>query len=348
MTLIREAEELIDSLKKKSGVALILGDAGCGKTTLCENIIDSLTLKKIKCAYIDANIANNTLSGLGIIGMTICTYPEPIKQKNPQYEYFVGSMTTIGHGIDIIFGISKLIRKAKKEGCKVILVDTMGEYDFTQSVIFTQNEIESLYPDYIVGIQASHEIEFAICPFLKRNNINIALLEKNPLAQNKQNLLEFGKKMSFNKLFKNSQSHIVMMSEVAFLNTWLGNGRQLKWQYMRTISNILKSEVFHVEIAYKTLFIFSNAILDDIMLNDIKSYLHVSHVVVQPPNVYTNLYVGLRDEESNHLGVGLIENIFFNKNTMMIRSNILTTEPIKEIKFGFIKSTPTGDFITKI
>ena len=138
------------------------------------------------------------------------------------------------------------------------------------------------------------------------------------------------------------------MNDVSFLNTWLGNGRQLKWKYMRTISNILKSEVFHVEIAYKTLFIFSNAYATDIMKSEIKEYLHVDDIVIQPPDIYTNLYVGLRNADKQLLGVGLIQNIFFNKNVMVVRSNILTVEPVKEIKFGFIKSTPTGDFITSI
>ena len=348
MTLIREKYELKEKLKREGGVALVLGDKGTGKTTLCEEIINYLTAFGIKCGYIDANIADNTISGVGIIGMSVCSSPISIKTLEPLEEYFIGSMTGKGHGIDIIFGISQMIRAAKKDNCQVILVDTLGEYDFPNSVILIQNEIEALYPNYLIGIQASHEIEFALCPFLKRNNLNIAILEKNPNAVNKHNLLEFGKKMSFSKLFKNSQTHLIMMSEVSFLNTWLGNGRQLKWQYFHTLSNILKSEVYHVEIAFKTLFIFSNAKVDDNKISEIKEFLHVENIVIQSPETFNNLYVSLRNENKKHLGVGLIQNIMFKHNSLMIKSNIPSVEPVREIKFGFIKTTPTGDFITEI
>ncbi len=348
MTLIREKRELIESLRQSGGVALVLGDKGTGKTTLCEEIINNLTTFNIKVGYIDANISDYTVTGVGLIGMSVCSSPISIKTIKPSKEYFIGSMTGKGHGIDIIFGISQMIRSAKKENCQVILVDTQGEYDFPNSVILTQNEIEALYPNYLIGIQASHEIEFAVCPFLKRNHLKIALLEKHPNAVNKQNLLEFGKKMSFNKLFKNSKNHLIMMSEVSFLNTWLKNGRPLKWQYLHNLGNILKSEVFHAEIAYKTLFIFSNAVYNDVKISEIKEYLHVNDIVIQSPEVYNNLYVSLQDEEKSHLGVGLIQNIMFKHNTLLIKSNVLSVEPIKAIKFGFIKTTPTGDFITQI
>ncbi|MBQ7257498.1 MAG: hypothetical protein IJS60_07395 [Abditibacteriota bacterium] len=348
MILFREKKELTESLRREGGVVLVLGDKGTGKTTLCEEIINYLTPFGIKCGYIDANISDNTIAGVGLLAMSVCTSPIDIKTLQPTEEYFIGSMTGRGHGIDIIFGISQMIRSAKKQNCQVILVDTQGEYDFPNSVILTQNEIEALYPNYLIGIQASHEIEFALCPFLKRNNLKIAILEKDPKAVNKHNLLEFGKKMSFNKLFKNSQTHLIMMSEVSFLNTWLGNGRQLKWQYFHTLSNILKAEVLHVEIAYKTLFIFSNAVVNDTKISEIKEFLHVENIVIQSPEAYNNLYVGLRNSEKKHLGVGLIQNILFKHNSMMIKSNIVSVEPVKEIKFGFIKTTPTGDFITQL
>lgn len=348
MKLITDPEELINSVVKTGGVVLVLGDRGTGKTSLCQKIGDKCAEMGIKFAYIDGNLASYTLSGVGILGLGISDREKDIRKMSPVKEYFVGSMTAKGHGIDIIFGTGRLIKEAKKQGCKVILADTLGEYDYSGSVIFAQNEIEALYPDYIVGIQANHEIEFALCPFTRQEKMNIAILQKDPLAVDKKNLLEFGKKMSFSRLFSKSSSHIVMMSQVTFLNTWLGNGRQLKWQYFRTLSNILKSEVYHVEIAYKTLFVFSDAEADDIMINDIKEFLHVSHVIIQKPNIYSNLYVGLRNGEKEHLGVGLIENIHFGKNVMLIRSNILSFEPVKQIKFGFIKTAATGDFITEI
>lgn len=348
MTLIRTFEDLSRNIMQDGGVALVIGDRGTGKTTLCQNLIDRGTENGIKCGYIDANVTENSLSGLGIMGLAVCTEPGNLMEKKPVKEYFVGSMTVIGHGIDIIFGISRLIKEAKKQGCKIILVDTAGEFDYSNSVIFSQNEIESLYPDYVIGLQSAHEIEFAICPFLRRDGMKIALLEKSPLAVYRQNLVDFGRKMSFAKLFDKNQCHTVLMGEVSFLNTWLGNGRQLKWQYLRTLANILSEEVFHVEIAYKTLFVFSNAKSDEKTVEEIKNYLHVSHVVIQPPDIYSNLYVGLESANNTYLGVGLIENINFAKNIMSVRSSILSVEPVKHIKFGFVKSAPTGDFISQV
>lgn len=347
MTLITDKNSLTDKLATEGGVALFIGDTGIGKTSLCREIGEKLTAQGIKCGYVDGDINSGSLSGIGIMGMCVWDSPKSVAENKILKEYFVGAVTNAGHGIDIIFGISRLIREAKRAGCQAVLVDTLGEYDYPTSVIFTQNLIESLYPDYVVGLQTAHETEFALCPFLKREDINIAILEKDPPVLN-LNRLELDRKFSIAGLFRDSRSHLVMMSEVSFLNTWLRNGRQLKWQYFRTLSNILKSRVYHVEIAYKTLFIFTDGTADDYMRSEIREYLHVKDIVIRPPDVYANLYVGFLSANNVHIGVGLIENIDFEKNIMSVRSSIKSFEPVKQIKFGFIKTVPTGDFIEKI
>jgi len=349
MNLIRDEKIITDELLASGGVALIVGDRGTGKTHFCERILKTAIEHNIKCAYVDADVSQSIVGGTGIVGLAEIDKPfTTIQDLKSIDNWFIGSITPVGHGIDIIHGIQRMIKRAKKDGYNLILIDTVGEFNYKNAVIFSQNEIEAIFPDYLIAIQEAHEIEFAICPFLKRNALKCVLLQKHVKAFESEDIIKFNLRVGISKLFKGATTHIISMNSVSFLNTWLGNGRELKWQYFKAISNILNAEVFHVEIAFKTLFIFSRAVPTDMMINEIKELLHVNDVVIQTPDIFANLYIGLSDNEKRLLGVGIIENVIFKNKTLIVKSSITTIEPVNEVKFGFFKTTPTGDFIQEI
>ena len=337
MNILREHPSIVKEIIRKKGVISVQGDRGVGKTRFCKELLISASQNKIKAAYIDAEIARGIIEAPGTVSLAIIdteiTTLRDLKRKDWS---FIGALNPIGHGINLIYSIQKMVNRAKSEGCEIIVIDSCGFIDYKDVVIFKQNELEILNPDFIVAIQRSHEIEFLICPFLRRSNVICCLLEAKDVSSYSKEIEEANLKADFATKFRGMETHIMPISQASFTNTWLYNGRELKWQYKNAVSKILGSEVFHAEVACKTLFIFSRANIDEKKKIQISEILKIDQIVIQSPDIFHNLYVGLEDELGNLLGLGIIENMLFDKKQIVIKSNILTVSPVKNIKFGFI------------
>lgn len=341
MSFVKDINEVFAKVVNNKGVVIIQGDRGVGKTRMCEQLIKHTVKFGIKTAYIDAEVGQGIIAAPGTITMSVIdTEFTSIRHLKRRDWYFLGALSPVGHGINVIYGMSKMVKRARELDCEVIVIDSCGYIDYKDVVIYKQNEIEIIAPDFIIAIQKSHEIEFAICPFIRRNNVICTLFPCEEKHSYSSDIMLANLRADFSNGLQNLKSHVLPIGQVSFTNTWLYNGREIKWHYKLALEKILKSEVLHGELACKTLFVFARGTYGEKEYLEIKELFGVADIVIQSPDIFNGLYVGLEDENTDLLGLGIIENIAFNKRQIMLKSTAATMTPIKNVKFGFFSLNP--------
>ncbi len=160
---------LVDILKKEKGIAIIIGATDTGKSTLAKFLITNLCKQGLKVALVDSDIGQSFLGPPTTIGLSLF-------KSDPNWEivlstpeiFFVGSTTPEGHFPIHLKGVKMMVDKALNYRSDLILVDTTGFVLGDGGRELKRRKIDLIFPQFILALQRSDEIE----PILELYNGN--------------------------------------------------------------------------------------------------------------------------------------------------------------------------------
>ncbi len=156
----KEWYALLDTLKEEKGIAIILGAADTGKSTLAKFLITSLCKRGLKVALVDADIGQSFLGPPATIGLSLFkSDPTWEVLLSPPEIFFVGSITPEGHFQNHLKGVKKMVDKATSYEAEVFLVDTTGFVLGEGGKELKRKKIDLISPHFILGLQKDDEIE---------------------------------------------------------------------------------------------------------------------------------------------------------------------------------------------
>jgi polynucleotide 5'-hydroxyl-kinase GRC3/NOL9 len=173
--------DILDSLEKEKGIAILLGATDTGKSTLAKFLISHLCQKGLRVALVDADIGQSFLGPPTTIGLSVFkSHPDwEIILSTPEI-FFVGSTTPEGHFQLHLKGIKRMVDRAITYGAGVILVDTTGFVLGEAGKELKKRKIDLLSPRFILALQKSDEIEHIL--ELYKENLHYKIL-RLPLSK---------------------------------------------------------------------------------------------------------------------------------------------------------------------
>jgi len=160
MTAPDEWYALLDVLGKEKGIAILLGAADTGKSTLAKFLIHQLCQRGLVVALVDADIGQSFLGPPTTIGFSIFkSHPDWELILTPPELFFVGSMTPEGRFSIHLKGVKRMVDKAASHEVDLILVDTTGFVLGEAGKELKRRKIDLISPRSILALQKSDEIE---------------------------------------------------------------------------------------------------------------------------------------------------------------------------------------------
>lgn len=134
---------------------VVAGPTDSGKTTLCRYLGRELAAER-RTAAIDCDPGQSVLGPPTTMGLAW----EPVGQY-PHCEAlrFVGSTSPVGHFMQTLTGLARLVGRAAEEGAERVIVDMPGLIDTGAGREFLYQVVDLLEPDRLVALERGSTLE---------------------------------------------------------------------------------------------------------------------------------------------------------------------------------------------
>ena len=165
-------------LNEMSGVIMVVGGTGTGKSTLARYLYDRLQERRGsgKVAFLDGDPGQSNLGPPATL--TLATGPS-FSDGTPRVvaRRFVGSTSPRGHMLALVVGAARLVQKAKETRAEVLVHDTSGLIDPSAGgATLKDAQIDLLQPEVLMALQKGRELEPLLMPLSKCCSIRIIRL----------------------------------------------------------------------------------------------------------------------------------------------------------------------------
>jgi polynucleotide 5'-hydroxyl-kinase GRC3/NOL9 len=154
-----KAVEAISGIQKRPVVAMVLGAADCGKSSLCTYLLNNLLDGKCKVAVLDGDVGQSDIGPSGTVGYALVSKRVAelydLKLKNA---FFVGVTSPITATSKTIEGLAVMEAEILQGQVDFVLINTDGLVNGDIAVQYKAELIKALKPDIIVALQTQDEL----------------------------------------------------------------------------------------------------------------------------------------------------------------------------------------------
>jgi polynucleotide 5'-hydroxyl-kinase GRC3/NOL9 len=319
-------DEIINSPIK---VIVVLGDVDTGKTTFVTWLCNELHTKEGRVSIVDADVGQSDVGPPTTIGMAIIDRNiSNLSSLDPQALYFVGSISPEGHMLEMIVGTRQMIKKGIQAGAKRVVVDTTGLIHGSIGAALKIAKIRNIGEQaYIIGIQRNREIEHILKPFnmIKDRYRIVRLPVPNSVKITSKEMRSNIRAQRFAKYFKDAVELNISFTQIATTKTPFLSGQKLKPNELRYYERMLDEIVIYGEQISTGKYL---------VLGDKVDNIKDTTIIQATPEDFHQLIVGLIDAHDNLLGLGIIQDISFNKEKIRIKTPVRSEKDIVVLEFG--------------
>lgn len=324
---------------------IVLGDIDTGKTTVICYLANFFFNSGKKVAVIDLDTGQQDIGPPGTITLGILDQPIITLGDIPLNRMvFIGKTSPMGRMVQILAGANELMGYALTLA-DIILIDTTGWVLGGAARALKSAKIRSLKPQMIVALQKENEIDHILQPF-ESSSIQIEKLSVHPHIKGRNSKTrKFLRESKFNKYFSNASSRLLNLQELRIENSFFHSGQRLNETDLQFTEQTLECHFIYAEKAADALFLVKKhaSFYNKDKIQSVREHFGIQEIRIVDKNEESGLILGLLDKDLNTLGIGLIENISYEKNTIRVFTPV--TERIKILQFGFLKITKTGEEI---
>jgi polynucleotide 5'-hydroxyl-kinase GRC3/NOL9 len=142
------------------GIIMMLGTVDVGKTTAATRLAGAAVRAGFRTAVVDADVGQSDLGPPATIGWGFL--PRPVRYMHdiaPAGLWFVGDTRPEQVYRCVVQGTVALAGRARRQGARIVVVDTTGWVEGAHAVGAKLRKIRALAPRHIVAIQRAGEVE---------------------------------------------------------------------------------------------------------------------------------------------------------------------------------------------
>ncbi len=313
----------------------VIGRVDSGKTTFCTFLVNAAVKKKLKTAIIDADLGQSDVGPPSTIGFNFVAKPvKDLFDIYAQDAFFIGSTSPSGVISKIINGLVFLKARVIDQGADFVVINTDGWIEGEEASTYKIRLAEGVDSTAVVGLQKENELN----PLLDRlNKIKVVNIDSPQLVQprnrEKRRLL---RELSYKKYMKKAKMQSFSLGWVKVENSLLGSGGQMHHKRLEALNNLLKKRPIYSEetVAAILVVLKRNDGVTEEQINAAEAYFSKRIKVVFEGDE-EGLLVGLKNEENNFLGIGVLREVDYKRKTLKVYTPVNQTPYM--LCFGQIK-----------
>jgi polynucleotide 5'-hydroxyl-kinase GRC3/NOL9 len=323
---------------------MVLGAAGSGKTTFCLYLTGQFCRQNRKVAWIDADPGQPFIGPPGVLSLTpFSEAADVLRRKNPQYFTFVGNTSPIGHLLEMIAGLQKLVSLARAGSADLILINTCGLVNGAAARELKFHEIDIISPRYVVAIQKGNEVEHLLAPHSHRAGLLIHRLPVSGDAKLSTREARLAiREQRFKEYFRGADYKEIALNDVGVHGPGLGTGERLGFRDVNRLSKILQAVVVHAELSADRLFLIVEGDYAGDELYTAKEQYNVREVMALKRSEIDHLLIGLNDERNLCLGLGILRDLDLKELAIRVITPIRDLTAVRNISLGSLRVSPAG------
>lgn len=155
-------EEALERVLAGSGVVYLVGGLDTGKTTFALDVARRAAAAGTRVGLVDADIVQSTVGPPTTIGLKMWEPGQEVSKEGigpADGLAFVGSLVPKGHLLPIVTGTTKLVARARREGCGLVVVDTTSLVSGIYGQVLKFHKMDMLQPAFVVAFARGGELE---------------------------------------------------------------------------------------------------------------------------------------------------------------------------------------------
>lgn len=316
-------------VREKARTILVLGEVDTGKSFFATYLANRLLEKGVMPAVLDGDPGQSDVSIPGTLGLAVLKKQVVfLTEASTSAIYFVGSHSPGLHFLPTIVGIKRLAEAGLKKA-NTVIINTTGWVQSDGGRALKRAKIEILYPEIIVLLQRTDELEHLIKGYAPKKIVRINVSKKASFtsAEDRKKLRE----MPSTRYFKGARKIRLSLERIATDRCYFGTGKEMK------IPGTLYAERLS---GFEGTLVVTKKPLPQEKLNVLSKKLgNIRNIVAGDEK---GILVGLLDEKGDTLGMGRIEEIDYKKKGVLLSTPVKDGGRIKIIQFGSLRITPEG------
>ena len=157
-----DLQSVYERLLSEPGAVFLLGGVDTGKTSFALELVRRAGEAGLRCALVDSDIQTSTVGPPTTIGLK---YFEPGADLSAEALRaadalsFVGAISPRAHLLPLVTGTAKLVRRARQEGCDLVVVDTTSLVSGIYGQTLKYFKLDLIHPEYVVAFEQGGELE---------------------------------------------------------------------------------------------------------------------------------------------------------------------------------------------
>jgi len=329
-----DAAKEILSLNKPVTV-MVIGGMDSGKTSFCTFLANEAVMKKWRTSVIDADLGQSDVGPPSTVGFNFVT--EPVKdlfEIDAQDAVFVGSTSPSGAINKVIEGLTQLKDRVMEAGVDFLVINTDGWVEGEEAAAYKVRLAEKVGPSAVVGMQRGNELTNILDAL---HGVKVLVIDSpqliQPRSREKRKLL---RELSYKKYLKRAKMHSLSLNWVKVKDSLFGAGGPLPHKRLETLMNLLGTRPIYSEETVTAILVVlskSKAVTEE-HIKDVEEYFGKRVKVIREGDE-EGLLVGLKDEEDNFLGIGILHGVDYKRRVLKVYTPV--SEKVSMLCFGQIK-----------
>jgi polynucleotide 5'-hydroxyl-kinase GRC3/NOL9 len=339
-----EWRKAAEDIEVHGGPLMVLGAPGSGKTTFSIYLSAYFCRRGRKVAWIDMDPGQPFVGPPAVQSLALYSDAADImKRRAPLAMTFVGNTSPVGHLLEAIAGLQKLVSRAKSLDPDLILINTSGLVNGGAARELTFHEIDVISPRYIVALQRTNEVEHLLSPHSHRAGLLFLRLPTPTDAVNaSREARTTARERRFKDYFRGAVLQDIALSDVGVHGPGFSTGERLGFRDINRLSKIVQGIVIHAELASDRLFLIVEGDYAGDELYPAKEQYSVREVIVVRRDEMDHLLVGLNDDHNLCLGLGIIREVDVREQAIKVITPVKDIAAIRHISFGSLRVSPAG------
>jgi polynucleotide 5'-hydroxyl-kinase GRC3/NOL9 len=335
----------IDAICASGGTTLILGEGDVGKTTFARLLVNALTERHGRVAYLDGDIGQSEVGPPTCVGLGFASAPVlALSDLPPHALAFVGSTSPIGLFMEHLSAIRKLADQA--DGCPLV-VDTCGYTQGSNARKLQQHTFDLMNPAHLIALQRREELTPLFAPLTRRTSCHVntppipkVIGVKPPKFRQQRRVMRFA------SYFADAKLHTYAMEDVGILGTWLNTGTPVAAHLHKFLAQTLEpfGKMYYAELSGRHLGIMTSQPIppQSPALALAQEPFRAQSVSITVAPRLRHLVIGLEDATGKLLGLGTLEALDFRRRTLGIMTPVRAPAAACILRFGLLRVQPDG------
>ena len=338
-------DSVVQTIAQSKGTVMLIGSTDCGKTTTAKYMLTKLCSISSKIGFIDSDIGQSTLGPPGTIGAATFSKFNPQKDCEMQAQNlkltFIGEFTPVGHIMELIFGIKKMLDYLNQLNCAIILIDTTGLVHGKTGLYLKKSKIELIKPDHLIFFHKNKDLLTLINIQTKAQNHFLTILDSVKTRSFEQRRSYRNRKIT--TYFKDSREQPIAFPPIIQWRKDIITCSALSPAEIGRLTSLLQREIYFAAISHRTLIIASDSWFYCYILHKIKEILPIDFIYILNKQQLISKYISIEDSNYDVLALGIVKDVDFKKQIFKLLSPDINSTKIQCLKFGTINMCRSGN-----